>query len=194
MAVTTTIPPGARSSSPCSAASGPPPPNRCCDSGRPLYTDPTTGQTICSCQHEQMLNYQRIAQASLMGGPGGLPLPMYNSPYAEGLPAAAYLPGADQSHFYPNLVSVNEKPLRCLCDERTTTTTTINKWKVQIVFQCNQSEFRQIRASHFKWDDFQFFLFSASTIDIEGRTYKVRQNHIIRMLLLCYFNDAKCTG
>lgn len=102
MAVTTTIPPGARSSSPCSAASGPPPPTRCCDSGRPLYTDPTTGQTICSCQHEQMLNYQRIAQASLIG-PGGLPLPMYNSPYAEGLPA--YLPGAEQSHFYPNLVS-----------------------------------------------------------------------------------------
>lgn len=103
MAVTTTIPPGARSSSPCSAASGPPPSTRCCDSGRPLYTDPATGQTICSCQHEQMLNYQRIAQASLIG-PGGLPLPMYNSPYAEGLPPG-YLPGAEQSHFYPNLVS-----------------------------------------------------------------------------------------
>lgn len=102
MAVTTTIPPGARSSSPCSAASGPPPPSRCCDSGRPLYTDPTTGHTVCSCQHEQILNYQRMAQASLIG-PGGLPLPMYNSPYAEGLPA--YLPGAEQSHFYPNLVS-----------------------------------------------------------------------------------------
>lgn len=111
MAVTTTIPPGARSSSPCSAASGPPPPNRCCDSGRPLYTDPTTGQTICSCQHEQMLNYQRIAQAGLMG-PGGLPLPMYNSPYAEGIPAA-YLPGAEQSHFYPNLVSTKIFPFYC---------------------------------------------------------------------------------
>lgn len=100
------IPPGARSSSPCSATSGPPPPNRCCDSGRPLFTDPTTGQTICSCQHEQMLNYQRIAQASLIG-PGGMPLPIYNSAaYAEGLPAA-YIPsvGPEQSHFYPNLVN-----------------------------------------------------------------------------------------
>lgn len=97
---------GARSSSPCSATSGPPPTNRCCDSGRPLFTDPTTGQTICSCQHEQMLNYQRIAQASLMG-PAGMPLSMYNSAaYAEGLPAT-YIPGVgpDQSHFYPNLVS-----------------------------------------------------------------------------------------
>lgn len=53
-----------------------------------------------------MLNYQRIAQASLMG-PGGMPLSMYNSAaYGEGLPAA-YLPGVgpEQSHFYPNLVS-----------------------------------------------------------------------------------------
>ncbi|XP_031634565.1 homeobox protein araucan isoform X2 [Contarinia nasturtii] len=100
MAVTTTIPPGARSSSPCSAASGPPPTNRCCDSGRPLFTDPTTGQTICSCQHEQMLNYQRIAQASLMG-PGGMPLSMYNSAaYAEGLPAAAYMPGVGPEQFH----------------------------------------------------------------------------------------------
>lgn len=54
-----------------------------------------------------MLNYQRIAQASLMG-PGGMPLSMYNSAaaYGEGLPTA-YLPGVgpEQSHFYPNLVS-----------------------------------------------------------------------------------------
>lgn len=86
--------------SPKPAASGPPPPNRCCDSGRPLFTDPTTGQTICSCQHEQMLNYQRIAQASLMG-PGGMPLSMYNSAaYAEGLPAAAYMPGVGPEQFH----------------------------------------------------------------------------------------------
>lgn len=53
-----------------------------------------------------MLSYQRLAQASLMGH-GGMQLSMYNSAYADGLPTAAYLPGvgADQSHFYPNLVS-----------------------------------------------------------------------------------------
>ncbi|XP_037045063.1 homeobox protein araucan isoform X2 [Bradysia coprophila] len=108
MAVTSTIPPGQRSSSPCSAASGPP--NRCCDSGRPLFTDPSTGQTVCSCQHEQMLSYQRLAQASLMGH-GGMQLSMYNSAYADGLPTAAYLPGvgADQSHFYPNLAGLELK-------------------------------------------------------------------------------------
>lgn len=105
MAVTSTIPPGARSSSPCSAASGPP--NRCCDSGRPLFTDPSTGQTICSCQHEQMLNYQRLAQASLIGHGGAMQLSMYNSAYPDGMPPG-YLPGvgSDQSHFYPNLVSL----------------------------------------------------------------------------------------
>ncbi|KAJ6642460.1 Homeobox protein araucan [Pseudolycoriella hygida] len=108
MAVTSTIPPGQRSSSPCSAASGPP--NRCCDSGRPLFTDPSTGQTVCSCQHEQMLSYHRLAQASLMGH-GGMQLSMYNSAYADGLPTAAYLPGvgADQSHFYPNLSGLELK-------------------------------------------------------------------------------------
>lgn len=47
-----------------------------------------------------MLNYQRIAQASLMG-PGGMPLSMYNSAaYAEGLPAAAYMPGVGPEQFH----------------------------------------------------------------------------------------------
>lgn len=57
-----------------------------------------------------MLTYQRMAQASLMG-PGGMPLSMYNSAaYAEGLPAA-YIPGVgpEQSHFYPNLVSIHNE-------------------------------------------------------------------------------------
>lgn len=26
----------------------------CCDSGRPLVTDPVTGQTVCSCQYERL--------------------------------------------------------------------------------------------------------------------------------------------
>lgn len=101
MAVTSTVPPGARSSSPCSAASGPP---RCCDTGRPLFTDPVTGQTICSCQYE-LINYQRLASAGITG-PGGMPLSMYSAPYsAETM--AAYFPalGGDQAQFYPNPVS-----------------------------------------------------------------------------------------
>lgn len=100
------------------------PGGRCCETGRPIYTDPATGQTICSCQHEQMLQYQRLAQASLMGhhasgggaggaGPGGMhQLSMYGAAYGpDGGPAGmppgggAYLPGSEQAHFYQNVVS-----------------------------------------------------------------------------------------
>jgi len=119
--VTSTVPPGARSTSPCgpsaglpalSLVGGPPPgphssapggapapgagnpPNRCCDTGRTIYTDPVSGQTICSCQYD-MLNYQRLAAA------GGVPLGVY----PEGM--SAYLSGiaADQPPFYANPVS-----------------------------------------------------------------------------------------
>ncbi|KAH8019661.1 hypothetical protein HPB51_020472 [Rhipicephalus microplus] len=65
----------------------------CCESGRPVLTDPITGQTVCSCQYDaQLLNYQRLA---------GLPINMYGT-------AAAYagdqgflpLGAAEQSAFY----------------------------------------------------------------------------------------------
>lgn len=88
------------------AASGPrpsSPPGRCCDTGRPLFTDPLTGQTVCSCQYD-LLSYQRLASAGV--GPAGLPaLSMYSAPYADGM--AAYFPalGADQAPFYTPSVS-----------------------------------------------------------------------------------------
>lgn len=108
MAVTsTTVPPGARSASPCSATSNGPPNSRCCDTGRPLFTDPITGQTVCSCQYDQsIINYQRLASGMGVGGAPGMPLSMYSAPYsAETM--AAYFPalgGGDQP-FYPNPVS-----------------------------------------------------------------------------------------
>ncbi|KAL0280418.1 UNVERIFIED_CONTAM: hypothetical protein PYX00_001713 [Menopon gallinae] len=74
------------------------PPGRCCDTGRPLFTDPITGQTVCSCQYD-LLSYQRLASAGV--SPAGLPaLSMYSAPYADGM--AAYFPalGADQAPFY----------------------------------------------------------------------------------------------
>ncbi|XP_065161269.1 homeobox protein caupolican [Atheta coriaria] len=87
------------SSAPPPATAGSPPPNstgqRCCDTGRPIFTDPITGQSVCSCQYE-LLGYQRLA-----GGVPGIPaLSMYSSPYPEGM--AAYFPalGADQAPFY----------------------------------------------------------------------------------------------
>ena len=105
MAVTSSAP--AASSPPTgsassAAASGQP---RCCDTGRPIFTDPISGQTVCSCQYE-LLGYQRLAGAAAAGAVPGLPaLSMYSAPYPEGM--AAYFPalGADQAPFYTTPVS-----------------------------------------------------------------------------------------
>ncbi|XP_076272803.1 iroquois-class homeodomain protein mirror [Rhynchophorus ferrugineus] len=74
----------------------PAPSQRCCDTGRPIFTDPITGQTVCSCQYE-LLGYQRLAGAGVPGLPA---LSMYSAPYPESV--AAYFPalGADQAPFY----------------------------------------------------------------------------------------------
>ncbi|CAB3226019.1 unnamed protein product [Arctia plantaginis] len=84
----------ARPSSPATAAP------RCCDTGRPIFQDPITGQTVCSCQYE-FLNYQRLAS--------GMPLSMYSAPYSDAAAATAaglgaYFPAlaADQPPFYTN--------------------------------------------------------------------------------------------
>lgn len=84
----------ARPSSPAVAAP------RCCDTGRRIFQDPITGQTVCSCQYE-FLNYQRLASG---------PLSMYSAPYSDAATAAgmaAYFPAlaADQQPFYTNAVS-----------------------------------------------------------------------------------------
>ncbi|CAG9858129.1 unnamed protein product [Phyllotreta striolata] len=79
------------------APSTPPTPSqRCCDTGRPIFTDPITGQSVCSCQYE-LLGYQRLAGAGVPGLPA---LSMYSAPYPDGM--AAYFPalGADQAPFY----------------------------------------------------------------------------------------------
>ncbi|XP_014482335.1 PREDICTED: iroquois-class homeodomain protein IRX-6 [Dinoponera quadriceps] len=110
MAVTSAVvrPPGSPTTS-VSPSQGHPPPSaggpaaaRCCDTGRPIFTDPLTGQTVCSCQYELLGSYQRL---------GGLPtaaLSMYSAPYAAAAAAAAsegmaaYFPslGAEQAPFY----------------------------------------------------------------------------------------------
>lgn len=56
----------------------------CCENGRPIMTDPHTGQTICSCQYgTALLNYSRVQ---------GLPEGVY------GASAAAYAAGATQGY------------------------------------------------------------------------------------------------
>lgn len=77
-----------------SAPSQPLSSSSCCESGRPIITDPLTGQTVCSCQYDsqaqQLLNYQRLASS--------LPLNVYGAPYGD----QSYLPltAAEQSAFY----------------------------------------------------------------------------------------------
>ncbi|KAJ9591137.1 hypothetical protein L9F63_002323, partial [Diploptera punctata] len=98
-------PPPAAVRSPLSSGGSPPSngaaPTRCCDTGRPLFTDPLTGQTVCSCQYD-FLSYQRLASAGVAAaGAAGIPaLSMYSAPYTDGM--AAYFPalGADQAPFY----------------------------------------------------------------------------------------------
>ncbi|GIZ02072.1 uncharacterized protein CEXT_374171 [Caerostris extrusa] len=73
----------------------------CCESGRPVLTDPLTGQTVCSCQYDaQLLGYQRLAAS-------GLPSTCTARPPPPAAAAAAYgteqgfLPlSAEQSAFY----------------------------------------------------------------------------------------------
>nr|CAD7399623.1 unnamed protein product [Timema poppensis] len=96
--------PVARPGSPPTTPGAPPP--RCCETGRPIYTDPLTGQTVCSCQYD-LLSYQRLASAGV--GAAGIPaLSMYSAPYADGM--AAYFPalGADQAPFYTATVELEE--------------------------------------------------------------------------------------
>ena len=116
MAVTSAVvrPPGSPTTSvspsqghPPPTTGGPAPTGRCCDTGRPIFTDPLTGQTVCSCQYELLGGYQRL---------GALPtaaLSMYSAPYAAAAAAAAsegmaaYFPslGAEQAPFYTPTVS-----------------------------------------------------------------------------------------
>ncbi|XP_046734460.1 iroquois-class homeodomain protein IRX-6 [Diprion similis] len=104
MAVTSAVvrPPGSPTASVSPSHAPPSAGGRCCDTGRPIFTDPLTGQTVCSCQYDLLGGYQRL---------GALPtaaLSMYSAPYAAAAAAAAsegmaaYFPGlgADQAPFY----------------------------------------------------------------------------------------------
>ncbi|GFN86058.1 homeobox protein araucan [Plakobranchus ocellatus] len=88
---------------------------QCCENGRPVMTDPHTGQSVCSCQYSSALlsSYSRLphtlgATPSSLFGPGGA-----GGPYSAAAAAAAaggaqapYMPlGAEGSAFYTPLVS-----------------------------------------------------------------------------------------
>ncbi|XP_076325196.1 Iroquois homeobox protein 5a-like [Tachypleus tridentatus] len=68
----------------------------CCESGRPVLSDPLTGQTLCSCQYDaQLLSYQRLTAT-------GLPLNIYGTAaaaaYSGDQPIIPLTP--DQTTFY----------------------------------------------------------------------------------------------
>lgn len=71
-------------------------PTQCCESGRPLVTDPVTGQSVCSCQYDSA----RLALSQYPRSVG-----VYGTPY----PSTDQNPypsiGVDSSAFYSPLVS-----------------------------------------------------------------------------------------
>ncbi|XP_067651547.1 homeobox protein araucan-like [Haliotis asinina] len=73
-----------------------PTPRACCENGRPIMTDPHTGQTICSCQYgSALLNYPRVP---------GLAESVYSaSAYAAAVSQGYVSLGAEGSAFYSPL-------------------------------------------------------------------------------------------
>lgn len=71
----------------------------CCENGRPIMTDPVSGQTVCSCQYDSArlalsAGYSRIPSAGVYGTP-------YPSTDQNPYPSI----GVDSSAFYSPLVS-----------------------------------------------------------------------------------------
>jgi hypothetical protein len=78
--------------------------NSCCENGRPVMTDPVSGQTVCSCQYDSarlaLSGYSRLSGSSV--GVYGTPYPSTEqNPYPS--------IGVDSSAFYSPLVSIFPK-------------------------------------------------------------------------------------
>ncbi|KAF3424098.1 hypothetical protein E2986_12344 [Frieseomelitta varia] len=81
-------------------------PTGCCENGRPMMTDPVTGQTVCSCQYDSAARlalgaYPRLAPTatSYSSYPTPTPSTSDQGPYPS--------IGMDSSAFYPPLIAVN---------------------------------------------------------------------------------------
>lgn len=72
----------------------------CCENGRPIMTDPVSGQTVCSCQYDSarlaLSSYSRLPSAGVYGTP-------YPSTDQNPYPSI----GVDSSAFYSPLVSIH---------------------------------------------------------------------------------------
>lgn len=91
------VSPGAQSQTSNAAAA---PIQSCCENGRPIMTDPVSGQTVCSCQYDSA----RLALSGYSRIPAG-GVSVYGAPY----PSTDQNPypsiGVDSSAFYSPLVS-----------------------------------------------------------------------------------------
>ena len=80
------------------------PATTCCESGRPVVSDPHTGQAVCCPPLDTRAALLHSARVS------GLPAALYSSPYAAAAAEQGYVHfAADPSAFYSPLVSVNLK-------------------------------------------------------------------------------------
>ncbi|KAK2720364.1 hypothetical protein QYM36_004301 [Artemia franciscana] len=88
------------------------PVNPCCDAGRPLVTDPMTGQSVCSCQYDRLMANaysspaaRLVASASMGVGMGLSGVGMYSAAY----PSTEQNPypslGVDSAAFYSSLTN-----------------------------------------------------------------------------------------
>ena len=72
------------------------PSTSCCETGRPVATDPVTGQAICSCQYEAGGAAGRSGYSRLAAGSSSLP---YSAAYSAGEQAPYPSIGVDSSYF-----------------------------------------------------------------------------------------------
>jgi hypothetical protein len=83
------------------AVSGP----GCCENGRPMMTDPVTGQTVCSCQYDSAARLALGAYPRLT--PTASSYSSYPTPAPSGADQGPYPSiGMDSSAFYSPLVSI----------------------------------------------------------------------------------------
>ncbi|XP_012157252.1 homeobox protein caupolican [Ceratitis capitata] len=78
----------------------------CCENGRPIMTDPVSGQTVCSCQYDSarlaLSSYTRMPGASASTGVG-VGVGVYGTPYPSNEQNPYPSIGVDSSAFYSPL-------------------------------------------------------------------------------------------
>lgn len=98
------ISPGGQSQASNNAVAAPPSmpsASTCCENGRPIMTDPVSGQTVCSCQYDSarlaLSGYSRLPTTGVS---------VYGTPYPSNDQNPYPSIGVDSSAFYSPLVSI----------------------------------------------------------------------------------------